>query len=289
MRPGALAVRVRVLHAHHHGVRDLARSRRSAVVAHVADDHGAVAEPELGAVILPDLHPLGEPERLAQPGDRLPHVRVDRARGSPCSAGWSDWPSQRQPTRFYTLAARRACWRNVWRNVATSSRWITSRKTRETASSPLKSCSNGVARQDEQERPLARDRGDGRRAAVDEALVAERLPRPRQPDADAPVAANQHLLDGAVHREVAGRRRRPFGEQRAPRRAPGVASPTSGSPRAPASRSRGTSPCDARTCCRAGRSTPARRTPGPHPRPAGRPPRRRARRRGARAGCAGAR
>jgi hypothetical protein len=39
-----------------------------------------------------------------------------------------------------------------------------------------------VARQDEQERPLPRDRGERRWATVDEALVAERLPRSRQPE-----------------------------------------------------------------------------------------------------------
>src|SRR5438067_5033932 len=85
---------------------------------------------------------------------------------------------------------------------------------------PVEELLERVARQDEEERPLTRDRGDRRWATVDEALVAERLPRPRQSDADTPVAANQHLLDCAVDREVAGRRRLAFAEQRTPRRAP---------------------------------------------------------------------
>src|SRR5439155_533913 len=53
----------------------------------------------------------------------------------------------------------------------------------------------GAARQHQQERAFAGRRGDGGRAAVDQAFVPERLPRPREPDADAPVAAEQHLLD----------------------------------------------------------------------------------------------
>ena len=67
----------------------------------------------------------------------------------------------------------------------------------------------------------------------------------------------------------------------------GRTSPRSGSPRPPAGRSRGRSPCDARTCCQAGRSTPTRQHPEPEPPCAGRPPRRRVRRRAAAAGCGG--
>ncbi len=86
------------------------------------------------------------------------------------------------------------------------SRWITSRNTCEPAVSPLKSRSNGCLRQHQQQRPLARGRGHRRRAAVDQALVPERLPGPGQADADAAAAADDHLLDGAVHRQVAGGR-----------------------------------------------------------------------------------
>jgi hypothetical protein len=43
-------------------------------------DHGAIAEPELSAVILADAHPLDEPEGRTQPGDRLAHVGIDQNR-----------------------------------------------------------------------------------------------------------------------------------------------------------------------------------------------------------------
>ena len=78
VRAGVLAVGVRVVHAHHHRMRRLTRTRRPAIMAHVADDHRSVAERELRAVVLADLHALDEPERRAQPVDRLAHVRVDQ-------------------------------------------------------------------------------------------------------------------------------------------------------------------------------------------------------------------
>jgi hypothetical protein len=76
----ALAVGARVFDADHHRVRDLALSRRPAIVTDVADDHGAVADPQLGSMALPDLHSLREPERAAKPIDRLPNVRVNEDR-----------------------------------------------------------------------------------------------------------------------------------------------------------------------------------------------------------------
>ena len=48
------------------------------LVAHVADDHRAVTEPELGAVVLADPHSFGEAECRRQPGDGLADVRVDQ-------------------------------------------------------------------------------------------------------------------------------------------------------------------------------------------------------------------
>jgi hypothetical protein len=48
------------------------------ITAHIADDHGPVAEPELSAVVLPDPHPLDEPEGRREPGDRLTHVGIDQ-------------------------------------------------------------------------------------------------------------------------------------------------------------------------------------------------------------------
>jgi len=63
--PGALAVRACVLHPDHHGLGDLARSRRPAIVPNVTDDHGSVANSQLGAVVLSNLHSLRKPERAA--------------------------------------------------------------------------------------------------------------------------------------------------------------------------------------------------------------------------------
>src|SRR5215471_2434778 len=58
-------------------MRRFAGPRRPAVVAHVADDHRAVTDLHLGAMVLADPHPLGESERLRQPGDRLAYIRID--------------------------------------------------------------------------------------------------------------------------------------------------------------------------------------------------------------------
>lgn len=44
-----LAVRLRVLHTHHHRVRDFAGTGRPAIPVDVGDDHVAVTEPELSA------------------------------------------------------------------------------------------------------------------------------------------------------------------------------------------------------------------------------------------------
>ena len=78
-----------------------------------------------------------------------------------------------------------------------------------------------LLREPQQERPLARRRGHGRRAAVDQALVAERLPGAGEPDPDPAAAADDDLLDGAVDRQVARRRDLALGDQRAPGRAAG--------------------------------------------------------------------
>ena len=80
VRAGALAVGTRVLDAHGHRVRDLARARRPALAADVADDHGAVAEAQLRAVVLADPHALGEAEGRAEPGDGGAHVGIDEDR-----------------------------------------------------------------------------------------------------------------------------------------------------------------------------------------------------------------
>src|SRR5689334_11016636 len=65
----------------------------------------------------------------------------------------------------------------------------------------------------EEQRSLTRDRSDRRRAIVDEALVAERLAGSGEADADPPITADQHLLDGTVDRQEAPRRRRSLREE----------------------------------------------------------------------------
>jgi hypothetical protein len=52
---------------------------RTAITSHIADDHSPVAEQELSAVVLPDPHPLDEPEGGRERGDRLTHVGIDQA------------------------------------------------------------------------------------------------------------------------------------------------------------------------------------------------------------------
>jgi hypothetical protein len=71
-------VGVGVFHTHHHRVGDLARPRRPAVLAHVADDDRSLAEAQLRAMVLADAYTLDEPERRAQPLHRRSHVRVDQ-------------------------------------------------------------------------------------------------------------------------------------------------------------------------------------------------------------------
>ena len=78
MRPRPRAMGVRVLDAHHHRVRDLARSRGPALVADVTDDDRAVAETELRAVVLADPHALDEAKRRAR-ARRQPPARPDRS------------------------------------------------------------------------------------------------------------------------------------------------------------------------------------------------------------------
>src|SRR3954469_8101261 len=77
VRARALAVGARVLDAHDDRVRLLARPRRAALAAHVAHDERAVPEGELRAVVLADLHALGEAERGLEERDRRAHVGID--------------------------------------------------------------------------------------------------------------------------------------------------------------------------------------------------------------------
>src|SRR5439155_8572468 len=76
LRP--FVVRCRVVDAHHHRMRNLAWSRRPALVAHIANDQGSVAELELRAVAFADAHALHKSECLAQPVDRRADIRVDQ-------------------------------------------------------------------------------------------------------------------------------------------------------------------------------------------------------------------
>jgi hypothetical protein len=73
-----LAVGAGVRYADGHGMGDLAGPRRPAVTPYVADDHGAFADAELGAVVLADPHLLGEAESRRQPGNGLAPVGIDQ-------------------------------------------------------------------------------------------------------------------------------------------------------------------------------------------------------------------
>jgi hypothetical protein len=47
---------------------------------HVPDDHGTVADAELGTVVLADPYPLDEAERIRPPRDGLADVWIDQHR-----------------------------------------------------------------------------------------------------------------------------------------------------------------------------------------------------------------
>jgi hypothetical protein len=69
-----------ILHTHEYRVRDFGRSWRPLLAADVGDDYGTVTDFELGAVVLTDPQTLLESKRLAEPSDRLAHVRIDEDR-----------------------------------------------------------------------------------------------------------------------------------------------------------------------------------------------------------------
>ena len=106
-----LAVGGCVLDPHHHPVRHLAGARRPLRVTHVGDDHCAsLADAELRAVALADAHPLGEPERSLEPGNRRPPrpgesthsvlVRVDDANAHCARARANGAEILMEPTDF---------------------------------------------------------------------------------------------------------------------------------------------------------------------------------------------
>lgn len=63
------------------------RSWRSAISADVADDHGSLANAELGAMVLADAQTLDEPESPGEPVDCLADIRVDQ---NGYDGGWRD-------------------------------------------------------------------------------------------------------------------------------------------------------------------------------------------------------
>ena len=58
-------VGARVIHAHQHRVGDFAGTGRSAITPDVADDHRAVTESELAAVVLADPHNAADSQATA--------------------------------------------------------------------------------------------------------------------------------------------------------------------------------------------------------------------------------
>ena len=106
MTPSVLAVGGRVVDPHHHPVRDLAGARRSLVLPHVGDDHRAsLTDAELRAMALADAHPLGEPERRLEPGNRLADVGIDEHRNDGCRRDRAIG-SHRAPSGFRTRNRR---------------------------------------------------------------------------------------------------------------------------------------------------------------------------------------
>src|SRR5215472_15693599 len=114
MGPGAFAVSVCVIDAHHHVVRELAGSWRPALSTHVGNDHGPVADTQLRAVVLADPNALDKPERPAQPVDCLAYIRIDEDGNDGglrnCAVVLHAWP-QTKPLAIVSRAwdRRRSC------------------------------------------------------------------------------------------------------------------------------------------------------------------------------------
>ena len=77
---GAGAMRASVLDTHHDGVRRAFTRGRAAIASGVRDDHGAVAEAKLGAVVLADPDPFDKAKGGAEPANRRLHVRIGQNR-----------------------------------------------------------------------------------------------------------------------------------------------------------------------------------------------------------------
>src|SRR5262249_18047724 len=75
------------------------------LVPDIGCDHRAVAEAELRAVAFADLYALGEPERLRQPLDRLPHVGIDQH--------WNDGCRRDRAVRLHTIDPTLGGWRKI--------------------------------------------------------------------------------------------------------------------------------------------------------------------------------
>jgi hypothetical protein len=118
---GPVDLRVDVSDPHLEQVGHHSRLGRLLLTPHVGHDHRAVdADPQLRAMVLADPNPLDEPERLAQPYDRRPYIRVDQDRDHcRCRQGTvRQHPANLGPLLGATQGApvwsRSPPWRGIW-------------------------------------------------------------------------------------------------------------------------------------------------------------------------------
>src|ERR1035437_8141167 len=77
---GVFAVGSRVVHTHHHRMRDFAPAWWPAIMSHIANDDRSLTKAELRAVVLADPYALDESKCLGQPVDSVSYIRVDENR-----------------------------------------------------------------------------------------------------------------------------------------------------------------------------------------------------------------
>jgi hypothetical protein len=80
IRPGSLAVSSRIGNPDHHVLGYGLVTRRAMEATWLGHDDGAIADPQLGPMVVTDPQPLDEPEGRAQPGNRFAYVGIDQHR-----------------------------------------------------------------------------------------------------------------------------------------------------------------------------------------------------------------